>query len=81
MNNPESNFASWLHKADHDLLNINNNLAASEIPWDTICFHSQQIAEKVLKGFLVYHSLNCIIMAGEPIWTKSNAFPDRGFRP
>lgn len=55
MNNPESNFASWLHKADHDLLNINNNLAASEIPWDTICFHAQQIAEKVLKGFLVYH--------------------------
>jgi HEPN domain-containing protein len=53
MNNPESNFASWLHKADHDLLNINNNLAASEIPWDTICFHAQQIAEKCLKGFLV----------------------------
>jgi len=55
MNNPESNFASWLHKADHDLLNINNNLAARQIPWDTICFHAQQIEEKVLKGFLVYH--------------------------
>jgi len=55
MNNPESNYASWLCKADHDLLNINNNLTASQIPWDTICFHAQQIAEKVLKGFLVYH--------------------------
>ena len=55
MNNPESNFVSWLRKADHDLLNINNNLAANQIPWDTICFHAQQIAEKVLKGFLIYH--------------------------
>jgi len=55
MTNPESNYASWLCKADHDLLNINNNLAASQIPWDAICFHAQQIAEKVLKGFLVYH--------------------------
>jgi HEPN domain-containing protein len=60
MNNPESNFASWLHKADHDLLNINNNLAASQIPWDTICFHAQQIAEKVLKGFLVYHGRDLV---------------------
>lgn len=55
MSSPESNFASWLRKADHDLLNITNNLRAPQIPWDTICYHAQQIAEKVLKGFLVYH--------------------------
>lgn len=55
MSSPESNFASWLRKADHDLLNITNNVSAPQIPWDTICFHAQQIAEKVLKGFLVYH--------------------------
>jgi len=60
MNKPESNFASWLHKADHDLLNINNNLAAGQIPWDTICFHEQQIDEKVLKGFLVYHGRDLV---------------------
>ena len=60
MNNPESNFPSWLHKADHDLLNINNNLVADQIPWDTICFHAQHIAEKVLKGFLVYHGRDLI---------------------
>lgn len=23
--------------------------------WDTVCFHAQQVAEKVLKAFLVYH--------------------------
>ncbi len=53
MNSPESNFSAWLRKADHDLLNIDNNLAARDIPWDTVCFHAQQAAEKVLKAFLV----------------------------
>ncbi|WHZ21913.1 MAG: hypothetical protein OJF47_001025 [Nitrospira sp.] len=53
MSSPKSNFSSWLRKADHDLLNIQNNLAANEIPWDTVCFHAQQAAEKVLKAFLV----------------------------
>ena len=55
MSSAESNFTAWLRKADHDLLNIENNLAAKEIPWDTVCFHAQQVAEKVLKAFLIYH--------------------------
>ena len=55
MSSPESNFSAWLRKAGHDLLNIENNLAAKEIPWDTVCFHAQQVAEKVLKAFLVFH--------------------------
>ncbi len=55
MNSAESNFSAWLRKADHDLLNIENNLAAKDIPWDTVCFHAQQAAEKVLKAFLAYH--------------------------
>ncbi len=54
MNSAESNFSAWLRKADHDLLNIENNLAAKEIPWDTICFHAQQAVEMVLKAFLVH---------------------------
>jgi len=54
MSGPESNFSAWLRKAEHDLLNIENNLAAKEIPWDTVCFHAQQAAEKVLKAFLVH---------------------------
>ncbi len=54
MSSAESNFSAWLRKADHDLLNIENNLAAQDIPWDTVCFHAQQVAEKVLKAFLVH---------------------------
>ncbi|HQR13591.1 MAG TPA: HEPN domain-containing protein [Nitrospira sp.] len=55
MSSPESNFEAWLRKAEHDLLNIENNLAAKDIPWDTVCFHAQQAAEKVLKALLVHH--------------------------
>jgi HEPN domain-containing protein len=54
MNVPESNFAAWVTKAEHDLLNIQNNLAASHVPWDTVCFHAQQAAEKFLKEFLIH---------------------------
>jgi HEPN domain-containing protein len=55
MSSPESNFSAWLRKAEHDLLNIENNLAGKDVPWDTVCFHAQQVAEKVLKAFLVAH--------------------------
>jgi HEPN domain len=51
MSGHESNYASWFAKAEHDLLNIQNNLAAVQIPWDTVCFHAQQAAEKCLEGF------------------------------
>lgn len=43
----------WLAKAENDLLNIRNNLHATQVPWDTVCFHAQQAAEKHLKAFLV----------------------------
>lgn len=51
----EPNYRAWLEKARNDLLNIDNNLAAESIPWDTVCFHAQQAAEKLLKALLVYH--------------------------
>ena len=60
MNGRQSNCAAWLAKAENELLNIENNLAARNIPWDTICFHAQQAAEKLLKGFLVYHGRELI---------------------
>jgi HEPN domain-containing protein len=47
---------AWMAKAENDFLNIHNNLAASEIPWDTVCFHAEQGAEKYLKAFLVLFS-------------------------
>lgn len=43
----------WLAKADNDLLNVDNNLKAEKVPFDTVCFHCQQAAEKMLKAFLV----------------------------
>jgi HEPN domain-containing protein len=55
MNGPETYYAARLAKAENDFLNIENNLHATRIPWDTVCLHSQQAAEKLLKAFLVYH--------------------------
>lgn len=49
---------SWVGKAEHDLLNIENNLAAKEIPWDTVGFHAQQCGEKYLKALLVFHRID-----------------------
>lgn len=43
----------WMTKAANDLLNADNNLNAKTIPLDTVCFHCQQAAEKLLKAFLV----------------------------
>ncbi|HBA89597.1 MAG TPA: DNA-binding protein [Geobacter sp.] len=48
----------WFHKAENDLQNIRNNLAAKEVPTDTICFHAQQAIEKVLKAVLVAQGRN-----------------------
>lgn len=44
---------AWIAKAEADLLNVENNIAAKDVPWDTVCFHAQQAAEKYLKAFLV----------------------------
>jgi len=43
----------WLHKAENDLKNIGNNLAADDVPTDTVCFHVQQAIEKLIKAVLV----------------------------
>lgn len=53
----EPDHRAWLAKADHDLLNIANNLAAADVPWDTVCFHAQQAAEKSLKAVLAFHGV------------------------
>ena len=45
----------WFDKAKNDLLDADNNLASDRVPYDTVCFHCQQAAEKLLKGFLVAH--------------------------
>ena len=43
----------WLAKAKNDLLNADNNLKSDEVPFDTVCFHCQQFAEKYLKACLI----------------------------
>ncbi|KPK96102.1 hypothetical protein AMJ80_01930 [bacterium SM23_31] len=43
----------WFQKAKNDLLNADNNLNAEKVPYDTVCFHCQQAAEKLLKAYLV----------------------------
>lgn len=55
MSGKGTNFRPWVKKADHDLLAIRNNVSAKETPWDVVCFHAQQLVEKLLKAFLVYH--------------------------
>ena len=55
MSGPDSGYQFWFAKADNDILNIENNIAAESVPWDTVCFHAQQAAEKTLKGFPLYN--------------------------
>lgn len=50
----------WLAKAKNDLLNADNNLKADEVPYDTVCFHCQQAAEKLLKAYLVVYLVNSV---------------------
>lgn len=54
---PASLPQAWLRKADEDILNMRNNLAAAQVPWSTICFHAQQAAEKSLKALLVHQGV------------------------
>jgi len=55
MNARESNWPAWVAKADHDLRAVGLIARAADPPWDVVCFHAQQTAEKMLKAFLVYH--------------------------
>ncbi len=45
----------WFHKANNDLIAGDYILTMPKPPTDTVCFHSQQAAEKYLKGFLAFH--------------------------
>ena len=47
----------WLAKAHNDLLNADNNLNSEIVPFDTVCFHCQQAAEKLLKAYLLSRGL------------------------
>ena len=51
---PSEKVMVWIRKAENDLLAVDNNLAAAQIPFDVVCYHCQQTAEKYLKGLLVF---------------------------
>jgi HEPN domain-containing protein len=48
----------WLRLAEMDYDSACFLLNHHPIPAEIICFHSQQCAEKMLKGFLVLHDIN-----------------------
>lgn len=48
----------WIEKAENDLINAQNSINITpKPPLDTVCFHTQQCAEKYLKAFLVFHNV------------------------
>jgi HEPN domain-containing protein len=54
MKNQHDLALGWFKKAASDL-NTAEVILASPGPYDTVCFHAQQSAEKYLKGFLMWN--------------------------
>jgi HEPN domain-containing protein len=49
----------WVTKAEHDLKNAEHTLTLKkDCPFDTVCFHAQQCAEKYLKALLSLHGVD-----------------------
>ncbi len=49
----------WIEKAENDLRNATHTLTLEEdCPFDTVCFHAQQCAEKYLKALLLWAGLD-----------------------
>lgn len=59
MKNKKDLILIWTRKADHDLITAEAALGVAEdTPFDTICFHAQQCAEKYLKAYLLSRDIN-----------------------
>ena len=48
----------WFRKAESDLYTAQRTLDGDG-PYDTACFHAQQVAEKYLKGLLAFMDSVC----------------------
>jgi HEPN domain-containing protein len=49
----------WVEKAENDYRNAKYVLTMKEhCPFDTVCYHCQQCAEKYLKALLIYRSVD-----------------------
>ena len=49
---------AWLKKAENDLRTSEFIMTMDDPPYDTVCFHAQQCAEKHIKGFLTFHEID-----------------------
>jgi HEPN domain-containing protein len=62
MSEPHENAGTvrqWIEKAEHDIRNAEHTLTLKKnCPFDTVCFHAQQCAEKYLKALLVSRSVD-----------------------
>ncbi len=62
MSEPHENSGTvrqWIEKAEHDIRNAEHTLTLKKnCPFDTVCFHAQQCAEKYLKALLVSRSID-----------------------
>ena len=56
MNDRASHARQWLAKANSDLM-ASQHLLDSDGPYDAVCFHAQQAAEKALKAWLAVADL------------------------
>ena len=54
--NQEKNYQEWLRKADDDELNARSILKHRDGTPTVVCFLSQQMAEKYLKGLLIFYN-------------------------
>lgn len=49
---------AWILKAEHDLLTAERTFTPEgDCPFDMVCFHAQQCAEKYLNALLIFHGL------------------------
>lgn len=53
-NNKSLNWGEWFKKAEEDE-EAGKKLLENEGPFGSACFHFQQMAEKLLKGFIIFH--------------------------
>ncbi len=51
-----ANYKGWISKARSDLLLAEKGAKDDDLTLDTAIYHTQQCAEKALKGFLAYHN-------------------------
>lgn len=57
MNNEQAS-REWLDFAEMDYRSARFLMLMRPVPLEIICYHCEQTAEKMLKGFLVYHDVD-----------------------